>query len=186
MSRKDKAVAKLIASLGVFGLVIGFCAPRVNAGVGVPAGSFTAANYSGRYACVESAGPAIANAAGGQGEFASAVIKLKPNGSGGYNNASILSANDSAFGGSGTAFCVYTLQPGSIYTISGDGTGFEKLIWGASSSNEAICPAPGGFIDMHAIALRNLLNINNVTVDAEFSSVNFLGQTSAGHGYCLK
>jgi hypothetical protein len=182
MSRKDKAVSKLIASLGVVGLVIGFCAPRASAQV--PAGEFTAANYSGRYACVASTGPAIANAAGNQGEFASAVIKYKPNGSGGYSGTGILSANDSAFGGSGTAFCSYTLATGSFYTISGDGTGFEKLIWTASTSNEAVCPA--SFTDLRDIALRNVLNINNVVIDAEFSSVNLLGQTSAGHGYCLK
>jgi hypothetical protein len=187
MSRKDKAVSKLIASLGVFSLVIGFCAPDVSAvanNPAVPAGSFSAANYSGRYGCVESTGPAIGVAAGNQGEFASAVMKIKPNGSGGYNATSTLSANDSAFGGSGTSFCSYTLTTGSFYTISGDGTGFEKLIWAASSSNEAICPA--SFTDLRAIALRNLINVNGVSIDGEFSSVNFLGQISAGHGYCLK
>jgi hypothetical protein len=182
MSRKDKAVLKLIASLGVVGLVIGFCAPRASAQV--PAGEFTAANYSGRYVCVASTGPAIADAAGLQGDFASAVIKYKPNGAGAFEGTGILSANDSAFGGSGTAFCSYTLGVGSSYAIAGDGTGFEKLIWSASSANEAICPA--SFTDLRFIALRNLLNINNVVVDSEFSSTNLLGQTSAGHGYCLK
>jgi hypothetical protein len=180
MSRKDKAVAKLIASLGVVSLVIGFGAPRISAEV--PAGTFTAANYSGRYVCSASTG-ANANA-GGQGEFASAVMKLKPNGAGGYDSTSVLNANDSAFGGSGTAFCSYTLGTGSFYTISGDGTGFEKLVWAANSANEAACPI--GFTDLRAIALRNLTNNNGVAIDAEFSSTNLLNQVSGGHGYCLK
>jgi hypothetical protein len=195
MSRKGKAVAKLFASLGVVGLVIGYCGSRVNAGVAVPAGSFTVANYSGRYVCVASTGPTAASgatAAGFQGEYASAVMKLKPNGSGGYNATSILSANDSAFGGTGSGFCSWTLAAGSLYTISGDGTGFEKLIWAANTpptGDTGICP--GSFTDLRAIALRNLLNINGVSVDAEFASANLFGDTtthgaSAGHGFCLK
>jgi hypothetical protein len=180
MSRKDKAVLKLIASLGVLGLVMAFYVPGASAQV--PAGTFTASNYSGRYVCLASTGPAIN--AGGQGEGASAVIKYKPNGSGGYSGTGILNANDSAFGGSGSAFCSYTLAAGSLYTISGDGTGFEKLIWTASTSNEAVCPP--SFTDLRAIALRNLLNNNGVVVDAEFTSANLLNQVSAGNGYCLK
>jgi hypothetical protein len=179
MSRKDKAVLKIIVSLGVLGLVIGFCAPRVNAQV--PAGAFTNAHYSGRYACIATTG--LNSSSGGEG--ASAVMKLKPNGAGGYDSTSILSANDSAFGGSGTSFCSYTLDTTqSAYTVSSDGTGFESLVWTASSANEAVCPA--SFTDLRAIALRNLLNINGVVIDVEFSSANLLGLVSAGNGYCLK
>jgi hypothetical protein len=189
MSRKDKAVSKLIGSLGIVSLAIAFYAPRVSAQV--PAGTFTAANFSGRYVCLASTGPAGDSVGAGafQGEFGSAVMKLKPNGSGAYDATSTLSANDSAFGGSGSAFCSYTLAAGSQYTISGDGTGFEKLIWTPSSANEAVCPA--SFTDLVAIGLRNLLNNNGVVVSAEFASDNLFGDTtahgvSAGHGYCLK
>jgi hypothetical protein len=181
MSGKDKAVSKIIMYLGALGLVIGFCAPRANAQV--PAGAFTNAHYSGRYACVASTG--LSSSSGGEG--ASAVMKLKPNGSGGYDSTSVLSANDSAFGGSGSSFCSYTLDTTqSTYTVSGDGTGFEKLVWTANSSNEGPNICPGTFTDFRAIALRNLLNINGVVIDVEFSSTNLLGQTSAGNGYCLK
>jgi hypothetical protein len=179
MSGKDKAVLKIITYLGALGLVIGFCAPRANAQV--PPGAFTNANYSGRYACIATTG--LSTSSGGEG--ASAVMKLKPNGVAGYDSTSTLSANDSAFGGSGSSFCSYTLDTTtSAYTVSSDGTGFETLVWTASGSNEVICP--GSFTDMHAIALRNLLNNNGVVIDVEFSSANLLGVTSAGNGYCLK
>jgi hypothetical protein len=172
MSRKDKSISKLIASLGVFGLVICFCAPRVSAQV--PAGTFTAANYSGRYVCSASTGTLSDTA----------VMKLKPNGAGAYTATSSLSANDGQFSGDGTANCNYTLGTGSAYTVSGDGTGFEMLNWTASAANPTVCPA--SFTDLRAIALRNLTNINGVVINVEFSSDNLLGQANAGWGLCLK
>jgi hypothetical protein len=182
MPKNKNSTFKLIISLGLVGLVMCFCAPRASAQDGpaaVPAGEFTNAIYSGRYVCNVSG-----NKQGVGTSFYSAVIKYNPNGGGGFSGTGTLRAADDAFGGSGTAFCTYTLDPTSAYAISSKGTGVETLVWDASSGNESICPP--SFRDLRAIALRNRLNNNGKTIDAEVSSTNLLGQATAGRGYCLK
>ena len=183
MSKHKNSMFKLIVSLGLVGLAICFCAPRASAQDGpdaVPAGGFTNAIYSGRYICNVSS-----NHQGVGTEFYTAVIKYNPNGGGGYSGTGTLLASDDAFlGGSGSSFCSYTLDPTSAYAISGKGTGLEKLVWDASTGNDPSCPP--SFTDLRAIALRNRLNNNGVTIDSEVSSTNLLGQATAGRGYCLK
>jgi hypothetical protein len=191
MSKDKNSMFKLIMSIGLVGLAMCFYTPRVNAQdtqdgpKAVVAGEFTNAFYSGRYICNVSTNFASSTGTTNGTEFYTAVIKYNPNGGGGYSGVGTLNASDAAFtGGSGTAFCSYTLDPTSAYAITSNGTGFEKLVWDASSSNETVCPA--SFTDLRAIALRNLLNNNGIVIDSEVSSTNLLGEATAGRGYCLK
>ena len=182
MLKQKNSMFKLIISLGLVGLAMCFCTPRASAQDGpaaVPAGQFTNAIYSGRYVCNVSS-----NDQGVGTAFFTAVIKYNPNGGGGFSGTGTLKAADDAFGGSGSAFCTYTLDPTSSYAINSKGTGVETLVWDASSGNESICPL--SFRDLRAIALRNRLNNNGVTIDSEVSSTNLLGQATAGRGFCQK
>lgn len=177
MSRRKNSIAKLIATLGVLGLVSGLSAPNASAAPVVPHAEATLSttNYENRYVC---------RSASGDDHF-TAVTKYNPDGAGKYT-AGTLMASDQAFpGGSASVFCSYSLDTrGSFYTINGHGTGFEKLVWAAAATNSRSCP--GSFIDNTAIALRNLINNNASVVEADFTDGNLLGQGKAGHGYCLK
>ena len=174
MSRKKNSMTKLIRALGVLGLVIGFYVPRVNAQAPHAETTLSTANYSGRYVCLVTS----------DGDFYSAVIKYNPNGASGYSAGTLIASDDAFTGGLATAFCTYSINGSSLYTIDGHGLGFEKLIWNAASTNDPSCPT--AFIDNTAIALRNLINNNGAVVDSEISDGNLLGQGFAGHGYCLK
>jgi len=165
------SIAKLAILLGACGLLVAFGNTAANAQVS----SFSTANYDNRYVCTNAA----------DADFFTAVIKYNPNGAGGYTAGTLVASSDAFLGGAPDTFCNYTLNTTtSAYTISGQGLGFEKLVWTAASSNAAVCPA--SFVDNTAIALRNLTNSNGIVVDAEFSSGNLLGQLESGHGYCLK
>jgi len=175
MSRKKNSISKLIAALGVLGLVIGLSAPKASAQAPHAEATLSAANYTGRYVCRSAS----------DGDFFTAVTKYNPNGAGRYTAGTLIASDDAFIGGSASAFCTYTLSTvQSLFTINGHGLGFEKLVWIASSTNPVSCPP--NFIDNTAIALRNLINNNMAVVEADFSSGNLLAQGKAGHGYCLK
>ena len=175
MSRKKNSITKLITALGVLGLVIGFYVPRVNAQAPHAETTLSTANYSGRYVCLVTS----------DGDFYSAVIKYNPNGASGYSAGTLIASSDAFVGGLPTAFCTYNINTHlSAYTVSGHGTGFESVTWGAAGNNGAFCPP--SFVDNTAIALRNIVNKNGASIDAEISDGNLLGLGFAGHGYCLK
>jgi hypothetical protein len=178
MSRNQNRKSKIIVGLAVFGLLITLYAPRASA--------FTAANYSGRYAC----GVTATSGAVGLGDFFTAIIRYRPNGAGAYD-AGTLIASLTAFATpfpivSATGdYCTYALDPAaSSYTIGSDGTGNEVISWVASATNPAGCP--GSFIDQTAIGVRNDLNVANQSIRAEFVDADLLGQDEAGRGTCLK
>jgi len=182
MSRNENHLSKLITTVGVVGLAISLCAPKVRAGVS----SFSNANYTGRYAC-----SAATTATGTtNGDFITAVIKYNPNGSGAYSAGTLIAAlNDVVTGpvSPSAAFCIFNLDvAASSYTINPDGTGFESLTWTPeSATNPPGCPTTA-FLDETAIALRNIIATDGSTIRAEFSSANLLGEDEGGHGYCLK
>jgi hypothetical protein len=178
MSRHGNRISKLIAALGVFGLVMALAVPRVGAQVT----TFSAANYTGPYGCT------ISN----NDDFDTAVIQYSPDGSGGYTTGTLV-ASSSAFGiGFDAAtpagnYCTWFLEPSeSAYSIDSTGLGFETLTWTPSIANNAACP--GAFTDEDAIALRNLTN-PTASIRAEVADGNLFnfGVTDdfAGHGTCL-
>jgi hypothetical protein len=173
MSRKKNRITKLITALGVVGLMIGFYAPRVYAQHNTT--GLSTVNYTGRYACLLAS----------DGSFYTAVFTYNPNGAGIYTNGTLIASSDAFVGGLPTAFCTYNINTHlSSYTVSGHGTGFESVTWGAAGNNGAFCPP--SFVDNTAIALRNVVNRNGASIDAEISDGNLLGQGFAGRGYCLK
>jgi hypothetical protein len=174
MSRKKNNITTLITALGVLGLAIGLSAPRAYAQAPHAEVTLSTANYSGRYGCL------VTSDSG----FYTAVVKYNPSGTGTYTAGTLVASDDAFPLGLATAFCTYSLNGDSFYSIDGHGLGFEKLIWNAASTNDPSCP--GTFIDNTAIALRNLININGAVIDSEFSDGNLLSQGFAGHGYCLK
>jgi len=175
MSINQNRKSKLIVGLAVFGLLIGLYVPRASA--------LSASNYKGRYGCSVQAGNTAL------GDFRTAIIRYRPNGSGAYDAGNLI-ASLTAFASFPTVsatgdYCVYALNPAaSSYTIGSDGTGFEVLSWVASSANPAACP--GDFTDETAIGIRNDLAVDNTTIRAETVDVSLLGQDEAGHGTCLK
>jgi hypothetical protein len=176
MLRNNHSISKLIAGLGIIGLVAGLFPQRLCADIA--AGDFSSTVFSGRYAC-EVIGP---------NGLSSGVMKVKPNGSGFFSGTGILNVNGDAVGATVGSVCSWTLNALSSYTVIGNGTGFAKLIWDAPSTSSTGCPTgtAGSFTDFVALALRNVTNGNGVVIDAEFSSDNFLNKAAAGRGYCLK
>jgi hypothetical protein len=173
MSRSKNRLVALVAAVGIFGFAMGAWAPVVNAQVS----SFSPAIYSGRYIC-----NVTSNA-----DFFTAVIKYNPLGNGKYHAGTLL-ATANAFG-DGTpgqsGFCRYSLNTvASTYTVTGQGIGFESLVWMAISGNDVSCPP--SFTDQTTLGVRNLTNANGITVSAEIASVNLLDEGEPGRGYCLK
>jgi hypothetical protein len=176
MSTRKHRISKLVAALGGVGLLLGLSVPRA----GAELSTFSAANFSGRYVCTEAS----------DDDFFTAVIKYGPNGGGAYAAGTLVAAeNDfvSPFVSSPSmAFCTYTLDTtGSSYNITSTGFGFEQLVWTLTSTNPN-CTGPASFVDQHIIILRNTPNAANQVQRADFSSVNNLGETDAGHGTCVK
>ena len=184
MSRSKNRLVALVAAVGIFGFAMGAWAPVVNAQVS----SFSPAIYSGRYIC-----NVTSNA-----DFFTAVIKYNPLGNGKYHAGTLL-ATANAFG-DGTpgqsGFCRYSLNTvASTYTVTGQGIGFETLVWNVISGNDPSCPCGAttpitgsctSFTDQTTLGVRNLTNANGITVSAEIASVNLLDQGEPGRGYCLK
>src|SRR5689334_5222561 len=134
MSINENRKSKIIIGLAAFGLLIGVYVPRASA--------LDASNYKGRYGCsVQAFDPAV-----GLGDFRTAIIRYRPNGSGAYDKGDLV-ASLTAFASFPTVsptgdYCVYALNPAaSSYTIGSDGTGFEVLSWVASTANNAACPS---------------------------------------------
>ena len=173
MSRSKNRLVALVAAVGIFGFAMGAWVPVVNAQVS----SFSTAIYSGRYICNVTANE----------DFYTAVIKYNPQGNGRYH-AGTLTASANAFGddtAGQSGFCTYNLNTvGSNYNVTGQGIGFERLVWTADAGNDTTCP--GSFVDQTTLGVRNVTNANGITVSAEISSVNLLGNDEPGRGYCLK
>jgi hypothetical protein len=178
MSRNQNRISKVIAAVGLLGLLVGLSAPRVSAQTNEVV-AFSNAVYAGRYACTTAS----------DDDFFTAVIKYNPNGSGAYSDG-ILIASLNAFAPFGTAtpsasFCTYALDlAASSYSIGTDGTGFESLSWVAATTNNGACPA--SFIDQTSIALRNITDTTGAITRAEFATADLLGRDEPGHGFCLK
>lgn len=176
MSRSDNSIVKLIAALGVCGLMMVLWTPRVNAQVT----SFSEANYSGRYGCLVAS----------DDDFFTAIIKYTPNGAGGYTDGTLVGSLNAftAFtpGSAASQFCTYILETGlSAYTVDQSGLGFETLSWAPSATNDASCPA--AFIDESAIALRNLISsTTGASIRAQIADGNLFAEDEAGQGACLQ
>jgi hypothetical protein len=123
-----------------------------------------------------------------------AVIKYNPNGSGAYSAGTLIASlepfdTDADLAPPSMDFCFYTLDiPASSYTIAADGTGFEQLVWTATSTNSTTPPGcPPNFTEQTAIGLRNMMDSSGVAViRAEFATANLLAGNEGGHGTCLK
>jgi hypothetical protein len=175
MSSRKHRISKLVAALGGVGLLLGLSVPKAGAFLS----TFSTKNYSGRYVCTEAS----------DDDFFTAVIKYGPNGGGAFMAGTLVAAENNFLFPPvdipALAFCPYELNlAASSYTISDDGHGFEQLTWTQTPVN-ANCPV-ASFTDQAIIALRNTPNAANQVQRADFSSVNLLGQTDAGHGTCYK
>lgn len=182
MSKRRGLASKLFAVLGGAGLAIGICVPRANAQVP----PFSNANYANRYVCNVHA----------DFDFVGAVMKINPNGSGGFTAGTMNAAISpfAAFNPAGTAptnFCSYTLDaPASSYAVSQQGIGTEVLSWTANSTNNTSCPesspAGGNFLMYNKFVLRNNVTANNTVPRSDITSGNLLDDGETGRGYCLK
>src|SRR5947209_5810765 len=99
MSINQNRKSKLIVGLAVFGLLIGLYVPRASA--------LSASNYKGRYGCSVQAGNTAL------GDFRTAIIRYRPNGSGAYDAGNLV-ASLTAFASFPTVsatgdYCVYAL-----------------------------------------------------------------------------
>ena len=143
---------------------------------------FSDANYANRYVC---------NVTGGGNEW-TAVMKINPNGKGGYTAGTLVGSISefAAFDPAATPpsnFCSYSLAPpGSGYGIDSQGDGTEILSWTLNAGQNASCPA--SFVMNTAIELRNTVNANNIVARTVITSGNLLGQSpfDPGYGYCFK
>jgi hypothetical protein len=144
---------------------------------------FSNANYANRYVC---------NVTGGDNEW-TAVMKINPNGKGGYTAGTLVGSISSVPGGvfdpaalPSANFCSYSLAPGSGYGINAQGDGTEVLSWTLNAGQNGSCPA--SFVMNTAIELRNSVNANNIVARTQITSGNLLGQSpfDPGYGYCFK
>jgi hypothetical protein len=175
MSTRNDRISKLVVALGGMALLLGLSVPQA----GAQLSSFSTKNYSGRYVCTESS----------DDDFFTGVIKYGPNGGGAFMAGTLVAAENNflfpPLDIPAVAFCVYGLTlAASSYNIATDGHGFETLVWVQTPVNPN-CPV-ANFSDQAIIALRNTPNADKQVQRADFSSVNFLGQTDAGHGTCIK
>jgi len=168
MSRNGNRILKLIAALGVFGLMMAFSVARVSA--------FSDANFKGSYACSDSS----------DADFFTAVFQYTPDGAGGYSTGTLVASLDPFFPFNPSApasqFCTYFLQTAaSAYSIDTTGLGFETLSWTPSVANNPLCP--GTFINESQTALGNELK-SGIASTAEYSDDNLLDIGDPGHGTC--
>jgi len=182
MSTYQNRTAKLIAALGILGLMMVCSVPKVSAQVT----TFSDANYSGRYGCELSFDE----------DFFTAVYKYNPDGAGGYANGTMIGSLNNfvtPYDNTNPAgqFCTFFLETAaSAYSVAANGIGNEILLWTPSIANPAGCPI-FGFIDETFIALRNITSgpPAGASIRAEVADRNLFGIDplgDAGHGSCLK
>jgi hypothetical protein len=177
---------KTLVALGAIGLLVALWTPKASAQL-TAQGPFSNGNYSGRYACLTAT----------DDEFATAVIKYNPDGSGKYT-AGTLIADEAGMplGGDPSHFCAYDLDTTkSSYTLTSHGVGNEILVWNPSAANDATCPCSSDanlcegnkfYTEQTAFAIRNQLNSNGFTTRADHSSTNLFDGDEPGNGYCVK
>jgi hypothetical protein len=181
MSKKQGVASRLCVVLGGMGLVVGVWLPRASAAPAIP--PYTNANYDNRYECIMTTAD----------NFAPAVVRLLPNGSGGYKTGT-LSAPANIFGipfdptkGVGANFCSYTLSTGqSFYVVNSKGiVTTEILAWSASGTNPAGCAGDFTMNDV-AVVQQGSLTADNVVTRVLSTSGNLLDGADSGKGECYK
>ena len=148
-----------------------------------PAWAFSNADYSGRYVCNVTSNDAVNNLSP---EYFTGIMKLNPNGVGGYQLVGALKAASSAINGvtfddslpPPANFCLYALDNAtSSYSVGLNGGVTENLSWLAVGSNNAACPAS---FSMNQVSMVAANGRNPIT------SNNLLSTGAAGQGYCVK
>jgi hypothetical protein len=188
MRKRQRQAPKLFALMGGAGLALGICVSSAHAAPPIP--PFTNANYAERYACNLTSFDSTTVPP----EFFSAIIKINPDGAGGYTGTGVLKAAATAINGVDfddtlpprENFCFYTQDnAGSSYSIGAGGIGTEVLSWIAVAGNNASCP--GDFVMSNTIVLKaGAMTSDNLATGTQTTSNNLMNDGVAGQGYCSK
>ena len=198
MLKGKRIAARLVAMLGGAGLAFSFCVPRASA-QGIPAGTYSNANYLNRYICNERTDSGMAPDSGIARDPAFAVIQeVFANGSGTFTGGTLQAAitNGGVFVNTNPPsgnFCTFNLNvAGSSYSCGSNGVCVDVLSWTPAYNATAAptCTNDFGaatFLTSDTFVLRGYgARPSGASVRSEVTSDNFLNKDSSGDGYCKK
>ena len=194
MLKGKRIAARLVAMLGGAGLAFSFCVPRASA-QGIPAGTYSNANYLNRYICNEQ----VNSGALGTNQFFAGQAEVFANGSGTFISGTLqapISSGTGVFIPSNAPpdnFCAFNLNAASSsYVCSSNGVCVDVLSWTPAYTATAAttCSATFGsatFLTSDTFALRGFgARPSGASTRAEVTSDNFLNKGASGSGYCKK